>query len=103
MPVNAKKYTALSHKILKRLQKLHEALRYIIIDEYSMLKQRELHYLDQRLREIFRNNLPFGGLCVLLVGDIGQLPPVNGVVLWASNSSNAKDKLGYLQYGFLTS
>ena len=100
VPVNAKKYTALSRKILKRLQKLHEALRYIIIDEYSMLKQRELHYLDQRLREIFRNNLPFGGLCVLLVGDIGQLPPVNGVVLWANNSSNAEDKLGHLQYGF---
>ena len=27
-------------------------------------------------------NAPFGGLAVLLVGDIGQLPPVKGKVLW---------------------
>ena len=66
----------------KELNERHGNKKYIIIDEFSMMKQIEMFYLDQRLREIFRNNLPFGGIAILFVGDIGQLPPVKGKVLW---------------------
>ena len=47
-------------------------------------------------------NAPFGGLAVLLVGDIGQLPPVKGKVLWddkcTGDDANAFDD-GILQCG----
>jgi hypothetical protein len=42
LPINVKgSYKPLQGKTLRRLQKEHKDVRYIIIDEYSMLKQRE--------------------------------------------------------------
>ncbi|XP_054165178.1 uncharacterized protein LOC128962799 [Oppia nitens] len=32
--------------------------------------------IDERLKEIFQNNLPFGGISVLLIGDLHQAKPV---------------------------
>ena len=99
IPVNAKNgYKKLSPRALKRLRKIHKNIRYVTLDEYSMLKQREVYYLNQRCKEIFDSDEPFGGLVVLLVGDIGQLPAVNGSVLWANDSANAEDQMGRTLY-----
>ena len=57
-----------------------------------MLRQREGYYLDQRCKEIFDSDEPFGELVVLLVGDIGQLPAVNCSVLWSTDNANAEIK-----------
>ena len=43
----------------------------MIIDEFSMLKQKELHYVNKRLQQIMGNNLPFGGVAIVLIGDPG--------------------------------
>ena len=46
------------------------------------------------------NELPFGGVAVILIGDPGQLPAVVGNVLWYPHPSNEADKAGlniYLQ------
>lgn len=51
--------------------------RILIIDEVSMLSARTLSMVDAVGREIRRNQEPFGGLQVILVGDFFQLPPVN--------------------------
>ncbi|KID81673.1 ATP-dependent DNA helicase PIF1 [Metarhizium guizhouense ARSEF 977] len=53
-------------------------IKYLIIDEKSMLGLRQLSWIDNRLREAFpnRNEEFFGGLNILLVGDFFQLPPV---------------------------
>jgi hypothetical protein len=32
--------------------------------------------LNKRLKQIFENNLPFGGLSVILLGDFQQLDPI---------------------------
>ena len=54
-----------------------ENLRFIIVDEYSMIKSDMLYQLDLRLKEITqRTDLDFGGLSVFLCGDILQLRPV---------------------------
>ena len=63
-----------------------------------MLKQKELYYLDQRLREINGCNIIFGGLAILMVGDIGQLPAVKGSVLWNEKCSNVDDRRGWIVY-----
>ncbi|MEK7068890.1 MAG: helix-turn-helix domain-containing protein [Patescibacteria group bacterium] len=59
--------------------------RILIIDEVSMLSARTLSMVDAVCREIRRNQQPFGGLQVILVGDFFQLPPVSG-----ENSGNNK-------------
>ena len=53
-------------------------LKLLIIDEYSMLKARELCYVDKRLSQIMECKDPFGGITVVLVGDVAQLPHVQG-------------------------
>lgn len=49
----------------------------LIIDEVSMMEYSMLFTMDLIAKEIRRNNLPMGGIQLLLVGDFFQLPPVN--------------------------
>ncbi len=48
----------------------------LIIDEISMLPPNALDAVEAICREVKENNLPFGGLQVILSGDFFQLPPV---------------------------
>ena len=48
----------------------------LIIDEVSMVRCDLMDCIDDQLRHYRRNDLPFGGLQVLLFGDFYQLPPV---------------------------
>ncbi|MDL2222755.1 DEAD/DEAH box helicase [Bacteroidales bacterium OttesenSCG-928-M11] len=51
-------------------------LELLIIDEVSMLRADTLDAIDTTLRIIRRNTLPFGGVQILYIGDLFQLPPV---------------------------
>ena len=51
--------------------------RILVIDEISMLSAATLNMVDAVCREIRRNQEPFGGLQVVLVGDFFQLPPIS--------------------------
>jgi hypothetical protein len=57
----------------------------LVIDEISMLPGRVLDYLDFHFRRLRGNDLPFGGIQMIAVGDFLQLPPVakNGRYDWA--------------------
>jgi energy-coupling factor transporter ATP-binding protein EcfA2 len=49
----------------------------IIIDEVSMLRADLLDAIDARMRFVKRNHrLPFGGVQLLMIGDMYQLPPI---------------------------
>jgi ATP-dependent DNA helicase PIF1 len=48
----------------------------LIIDEISMLHGARLDMIDRVCRWLRRNKKPFGGLQVIFVGDLFQLPPV---------------------------
>ena len=50
--------------------------RVLIIDEVSMLHAHRLDMVEKVCRRFKRNDLPFGGLQVILSGDFFQLPPV---------------------------
>ena len=60
----------------KERLKLIRSLDLIVIDEVSMVRADLLDAIDDALRHVRRCNLPFGGVQMLLIGDIQQLPPV---------------------------
>lgn len=51
-------------------------LELLIIDEVSMVRADLLDAVDYMLRRYRRNSLPFGGVQLLMVGDVHQLAPV---------------------------
>ncbi len=55
---------------------LIEELELLIIDEVSMLRADALDAIDTILRSFRRSRQPFGGVQVLYIGDLFQLPPV---------------------------
>lgn len=69
-------------KIVKRLHankiKVLKTIKYLIIDEISMLDDFTFEIISNVLKLIKNNKLPFGGICMILVGDFCQLSPVNG-------------------------
>lgn len=62
---------------LKRHHRLFMALELVIIDEASMMRADLLDSIDHSLRLNKANMLvPFGGVQMLLIGDMHQLPPI---------------------------
>lgn len=88
LPVKQKK-SDLSNATLQSLQSLFQDIRFLIIDEKSMIDLKILSIIDDRLRLIFpdQSDQAFGGLNVLLCGDFFQLPPVNGRPLYATKAT----------------
>jgi hypothetical protein len=68
-------------------------LELIIIDEISMVRADTLDVID-RILKIYRNNIhfPFGGVQVLLIGDVFQLPPIAKKDEWNILSQFYKSK-----------
>ncbi|MEI6020388.1 MAG: helix-turn-helix domain-containing protein [Bacteroidota bacterium] len=70
MSVNTHKYNAQRLAIIRQLELL-------IIDEISMVRADLLDRIDYTLRVVRKKyDLPFGGVQLLLIGDMHQLPPV---------------------------
>jgi ATP-dependent DNA helicase PIF1 len=61
----------------KYLWDRYQKTRVLIIDEISMLHHYRLDLVDRIARFFKRNDIPFGGMQVILSGDFFQLPPVS--------------------------
>lgn len=48
----------------------------LIIDEISMVRPDTIDYIDQKLRMYRNSDEPFGGVQIIMFGDLYQLPPV---------------------------
>ena len=73
------KHYSLSDKKRDEKRALFKNLQILIIDEVSMVKADMLYQLDLKLQEIKeRVGIPFGGVSILLFGDMMQLRPVLG-------------------------
>lgn len=61
-----------------RKQKLNliRSLELMIIDEISMVRADLLDHINDELQRIRRNYQPFGGVQMVMIGDLQQLPPV---------------------------
>ncbi len=60
-----------------RLIKRYNAADVLVIDEISMLHGKRLDMVNEACKLLRKSQAPFGGLQVILVGDLFQLPPVN--------------------------
>ena len=60
----------------KQRQAIIRNLELLIIDEVSMLRADLLDAIDFSLRKVRRSSDPFGGVQVLFIGDLLQLPPI---------------------------
>ena len=58
------------------LAKRFEHTKVLIIDEISMLDYQRLDLVDKVCRGFKQNDLPFGGMQIILSGDFFQLPPI---------------------------
>lgn len=61
----------------ERLIKRYNATDVLVIDEVSMLHGQRLDLVNQVAKLLRGSDAPFGGLQVVLVGDLFQLPPVS--------------------------
>ncbi len=59
----------------KRLELLR-SIELLVIDEISMVRADTLDGVDDTLKRVRRNSQPFGGVQLLLIGDVQQLAPV---------------------------
>lgn len=57
-------------------RKIIQELELLVIDEISMVRADMLDAIDYALKYTRKNMLPFGGLQVILIGDLFQLSPV---------------------------
>jgi ATP-dependent DNA helicase PIF1 len=58
-------------------------LELLVIDEVSMVRCDLLDVIDAILSSVRKNNAPFGGVQLLLIGDLYQLPPVTKREEWS--------------------
>lgn len=67
-----------AEKIAEELseKEIYRKIELMIIDEISMVRADLLDCIDIFLKKIRKNKNPFGGIQVLFVGDLYQLPPV---------------------------
>lgn len=66
----------LSFRISGTKRRLIRALDILVIDEISMCRADLLDAIDQVLRQVRQTNNPFGGLQMLMIGDLNQLSPI---------------------------
>jgi len=69
-------------KIRKERKRLLQELQLLIIDEISMVRADILDAIDYTLRRMRRNQEPFGGVQLLVIGDLYQLAPVVRDYIW---------------------
>lgn len=80
---------AITPETLIGLQARFKDIKYLIIDEKSMIDNKVMGIIDERLREIFpaKSMEPFGGLNLAICGDFWQLPPVGGTPLFKRHTA----------------
>jgi len=103
LPIRGKNRNKLKGLQLAKLQERLQNVKYIIIDEFSVIGQKMLSWIDSRCRQgKALEHLPFGGISVILVGDVAQLPPVLDKPLYHRKPGNEVDVASLSVYYLFT-
>ena len=94
-----REYRELQGDSLQRLQLRLEGKSFLIVDEMSMIGHKMLSSLDNRLRAgTGKEDISFGGMSVILMGDFGQLPPVGDRPMYVSGNGSVVSDHGHSLY-----
>lgn len=74
-------------KYIFRNEFLISQISTLIIDEASMVRADAMDRIDRALRKYKNNFKPFGGVKLVLFGDLAQLPPILEYRNWATNAT----------------
>lgn len=89
----SRNFVPLSHDAVNSLYSAYCNVKLIIVEEFSMVGSKLFHYMNYRLQQIFKNDLIFGGISVILFGDLKQLPPVGDSWIFTPFKSNVYSEL----------
>ncbi|KAK3916790.1 LOW QUALITY PROTEIN: ATP-dependent DNA helicase [Frankliniella fusca] len=96
---NGTDFAHLNGQQLHAFKKSMANVKFIIIDEFSMVGCEMMHMVDQRLRQgKDQPNEEFGGLFLYMFGDINQLPPVMDCPLYSTNQKSMETIAGKILY-----
>lgn len=91
LKITLSKLIPLSHETCLQYRTLFKFVKVLIIDEVSMIGAEMLAQIDQRLKQITGNfEVNFGGIDIILIGDLRQLPPVRATPIYRQR----KQRLG---------
>jgi len=82
----------LSGKKKAKMRKLFSSIRYIVIDECSMVGNTNLNQINSRLNEIYGigpDTVHFGGINIIFVGDLHQIPAVQQTMIFDPKGMSA--------------
>ena len=97
IPIKPAAFSKLENEPLRKFQTKNKGLKFIIMDEMSMIGARLLHHIESRCSSIFPNaSDEFGGLFVYMFGDFRQLPPVKDTALYSDEFFNDDSLKGSL-------
>ena len=99
LPILGRNTCDLKGKASAQLQEKLKNIKYVIIDEFSVIGLRMLGWIDKRLRQASGlMNTVFGGYSIIMAGDIAQLPPVLDRPLYCSPTEDLIMIMGYYAY-----
>lgn len=90
LPFN-NKMTSLGEQNRGHLREILQSLELLIIDEVSMVRSDQLYQIHMRLQEIKQSTELFGGVAVVLFGDLMQLKPIKGAWIFHKPNGEAKN------------
>lgn len=76
LPNDSRRDILATQKLTRTKIKIIRSLDLLVIDEISMVRADILDAVDEVLRRVRRSSKPFGGVQLLMIGDIHQLAPV---------------------------
>ena len=94
-------HVTLKDKVRDMRRKQLQNLRLIIMDEVSLIKSDMLYQIHFRLMEIFQNRLDFGNIAILALGDVLQIKPPLGSMIYASPKNQKSKSLWQIPGGNL--
>jgi len=77
-------YQSLAFYDLEFKKKL-QSIQILIIEEISMVSAALFNFISNLFARIHNSDIAFGGICVIVVGDLAQLPPVKGEFVFYSS------------------
>lgn len=99
LPIRGKRNGPLKSSALMRLQQNLNGVKYLIIDEFSVIGQKTFAWINRRCKEATGlTTIPFGGISIILVGDVAQLPPITDQVLYHNKPRSDLAVEGYCMY-----